>query len=116
MNYEEFKTKFEDHILGRATNDRGGGSDDEEEEAPVAGSKAGGEVKSALQSSSSRAPSRTGMSASRASAMRSQKSTGTGISDLYKYDIPEACHLSMMKKVKIEKLEEKFLLVSHPYP
>ena len=35
---------------------------------------------------------------------------------MYKYEIPEKCHLSMLKKVKIEKLEEKFNLVSHPFP
>ena len=48
--------------------------------------------------------------------MRSNKSNATGISEMYKYEIPETCHLSMLKKVKIEKLEDKFLLVSHPYP
>ena len=34
----------------------------------------------------------------------------------YKYDIPESCYVSMMAKVKIEKLSSKFLLCANPYP
>ena len=44
MEYEEFKEKFEDHILGKAVNERDVGSDNDEDEAPNA-SKAG-ELKS----------------------------------------------------------------------
>ena len=36
--------------------------------------------------------------------------------DSYKYEIPESCHVSMMKKVKIEKLSSKFLLCANPFP
>ena len=36
--------------------------------------------------------------------------------DAYKYEIPESCHINMLKKIKIETLEEKFKLISHPYP
>jgi hypothetical protein len=35
---------------------------------------------------------------------------------MYKYEIPEECHISMIKKVKIEKLEDKFTLLAHPLP
>jgi len=35
---------------------------------------------------------------------------------MYKYELPEECHQSMLKKVKIEKLEDKFNLVAHPLP
>ena len=34
----------------------------------------------------------------------------------YKYDIPESCYVSMMAKVKIEKLSSKFLLCANPFP
>ena len=36
--------------------------------------------------------------------------------DTSKFDIPESCYLSMMKKILIEKLEAKFLLAVHPFP
>lgn len=115
MEYEEFKAKFEDHILGKAANERDVGSDNEEDEGPNASK--GAELKSHMTGrSSSQAQSRQGLSASRASGMRSTKSNATGVNDLYKHDIPKSCHMMMMKKVKIEKLEEKFLLVSHPFP
>ena len=35
---------------------------------------------------------------------------------MYKYEISEECHLTMIKKVKIEKLEDKFCLLAHPLP
>jgi hypothetical protein len=34
---------------------------------------------------------------------------------MYKYEIPEECHITI-KKVKIEKLEDKFNLLAHPLP
>lgn len=34
----------------------------------------------------------------------------------FKYEIPETCHVTMMKKVVIEKLDQKYCLVAHPYP
>lgn len=73
MEYEEFKAKFEDHILGKAVNDRDVGSDNEEDEGPNASK--GPELKSHITGrSSSQAQSRAGLSASRASGMRSTKS------------------------------------------
>ena len=34
----------------------------------------------------------------------------------FKFEIPESCHVGMMKKTLIEKLEAKYLLVANPYP
>lgn len=34
----------------------------------------------------------------------------------FKYELPESCYLSMMKKVSIDKMEAKYFLTSHPYP
>jgi len=49
--------------------------------------------------------------------MRSQQSNRTGQGDgSYKYELPEECFVSMIKKVKIEKLEDKFNLLAHPLP
>lgn len=32
------------------------------------------------------------------------------------YDLPESCLLRMMKTLKIEKLDKKYVLAVHPYP
>ena len=36
--------------------------------------------------------------------------------DNFKFEIPDSCQLSMIKKVLIEKMAGKFFLASHPYP
>jgi len=42
--------------------------------------------------------------------------TMTEIDTKFKFEIPETCHLAMMKKLLIEKLESKFFLAVHPFP
>ena len=37
-------------------------------------------------------------------------------SDLFKFDIPISCHVTMMKKVLIDKMPAKYFLASHPFP
>ena len=34
----------------------------------------------------------------------------------FKFEIPDSCKVTMMKKVLIEKLNGKYFLASHPYP
>jgi len=36
--------------------------------------------------------------------------------DSFKYELPESCFIKMMKSVKIDKMDLKFLLVAHPLP
>ena len=50
------------------------------------------------------------------SQMKSQQSNKTKDGEMYKYDLPQECQLSILKKCKIEKLEDKFTLLAHPYP
>ena len=124
MDFSEFKEKYLDHIEGRAENTRNRGEDSEEGEDAVQISSAKNKGKENLATSSQmnvtgRSSSHANQSkapASRQSQMRSQQSNRSGATDLYKYEIPEKCHLSMLKKVKIEQLEEKFKLISHPFP
>ena len=33
-----------------------------------------------------------------------------------KYNIPETCHIALKKKLKIDKLDNKYVLLSHPFP
>ena len=37
-------------------------------------------------------------------------------SDDYKYELPDSCLITFIKKCKIEKLHKKYALVAHPYP
>ena len=37
-------------------------------------------------------------------------------SESFKFEIPETCHVSILKKVLIEKLDAKYLLTVHPRP
>ena len=34
----------------------------------------------------------------------------------FKLELPDECFINMLKSVKIEKLDSKFYLVSHPFP
>ena len=125
MDFEEFKQKYVEHIEGRAENERNH-ADDSDEVEDAAATKPGSAKNKGKETlgtssqmnvtgrSSSKAGSRA--PASRQSQMRSQQSNRSGATDLYKYEIPETCHISMLKKVKIEQLEEKFKLISHPFP
>jgi hypothetical protein len=36
--------------------------------------------------------------------------------DDYKYEIPQDCIMSILKGNKIEKLQKKYFLLSHPFP
>ena len=62
---------------------------------------------------SKRSSKRSNMDASRYNSISMNK-TGENFSS--KYDIPDSCKISMMRKVLIEKLPAKYFLASHPYP
>jgi hypothetical protein len=45
--------------------------------------------------------------------MSSKGGTAGGVD---KYDIPNNCKLELLKAARIQKLEENYLLMAHPYP
>ena len=49
-------------------------------------------------------------------ASRYQSASMNKTSDTFKYEIPDTCKVSMIKKVLIEKLPAKYFLASHPFP
>ena len=49
-------------------------------------------------------------------ASRYQSASMNKTADTFKYEIPDTCKVSMIKKVLIEKLPAKYFLASHPYP
>ena len=36
--------------------------------------------------------------------------------DDYKTEIPESCYQTLMKEIRIEKLDKKYFLIAHPFP
>lgn len=41
---------------------------------------------------------------------------GTAANSGDKYDIPNNCKLELLKAARIQKLEENYILMAHPYP
>ena len=129
ITYDDFKAKFEDHIEGRAAVDRTmHGSDDEGDDqaksrtkskAPLSNKASAlnqdgiGEMHDSKSNISNDDPTSKGRSEKLAKSVTSGM---TKTADNFKFDLPESCFISMMKGVKIEKLDSKFNLVSHPYP
>ena len=136
MTFDDFKLRFLAHIEQTAPNDREAiESNDENVDAinksakPGTMSKRGTEMNDANKTSTSRQLNETGsvddneQNRSRLSRRSNQKSQlemrgGSKLEEdgLSKFDIPESCYLTMMKKILIEKLESKFFLAVHPYP
>ena len=126
INYEEYKSKFEDHIEGKAEA-RVIEESDNEEPAQVMSKSAPKSKKDITNQNKTGSNFNPGDdeddSKSKASNAISKKSMNKSTIDVrstkddtYKFDIPESCFVSMMKKVKIEKLSNKFLLCSNPFP
>jgi hypothetical protein len=45
-----------------------------------------------------------------------QSSNGSVDKESYKYDLPNTCKLEILKLNRIEKLEDEYVLLAHPYP
>jgi hypothetical protein len=121
--YEEFKAKYEDHIEGKAPNDRLDRVSNFGDDNKSTRSKSAKDGKRGKSSQSNRVPE-----AEEVTSMSELKSSKSGKSGLEhqeeinrKFDeermaLPESCFISFPKSSKIEKLEAKYLLVAHPYP
>jgi len=116
--FEEFKERFEDHILGKASNDR-----------EARASNFGDEVKSnRSKSQKGKAKPVTAIKSEKDEENDDAKSRKSFNSDKElqeeinkKFDeekmmIPESCYINFRKNCKIEKLASKYLLVAHPLP
>ena len=133
ITFEEYKAKFEDHIEGRAENLRSQHDSENEEmerkevqKPSQSNPKSKKEKTDQNKTGSNFNPDEEGeegkSQASHAVSKSSVKKSTVDVrstskvDDSYKYEIPESCHVAMMKKVKIEKLSSKFLLCADPYP
>ena len=120
--FEEFKAKYEDHIEGKAPNDRldrvsNFGDDNKSTRSKSA--KGGARGKSAASRGAD------DDDAEKKSQLTSSKSAKSGLAhqeeinrqfDEEKMALPETCFTMFPKSTKIEKLEAKYVLVAHPYP
>ena len=129
MTFDSFKEAFTPHIEGTAYNEREAhesqGEDDDGKKSALQGTRSkksmnrtnsqlGAENDSAENrgdAASKRSSKRSNLDASRYQSMSLNKTA-----DMIKYDIPVKCHISMMKKVLIDKMPAKYFLASHPYP
>ena len=126
ITFDEFKTKFIDHIEGTANLDGRSAHDSVEEDggdAPKSnkkgnGSKKGTEMnKTVSQMGDEEDERKSIVSAGMKSNSLNKSKTDMNVTvENFKYEIPESCHVGMMKRTLIEKLDAKYLLVAHPYP
>lgn len=120
MLFEEFLAKYEEHIEGKAVNDR-----------TMRESNFGDEVKSSRsKSGKSKGKTLTGDKSGRDDesinrsqiASRASLRESTHIEEINKkfeeerMTLPENCYVYFSKSVRVEKLESKYQLLSHPYP
>ena len=131
MTFEDFKEQFEGHIEGTAANERE--MHDSEDEAEEMGKKSAGQAKSKTGTNMKGSSSHfQGDMDSVENDKRSQVSRKSGThksskdnsrfatlnktNENFKFEIPDSCKVTMMKKVLIEKMAGKYFLASHPYP
>lgn len=114
-----------DHINGTAANERSAHDSAEEEEDPGKKSAKKGS-KSQRNTDMNKTHSnidgedaeerKSTVSGVRSNNMSKSRTDINFSTENFKYEIPETCILKMMKKVHIENMEQKYCLVSHPYP
>ncbi|CDW89049.1 UNKNOWN [Stylonychia lemnae] len=137
MDYEEFLAKYIDHIEGRVDADQRFGNrpvtaDDQNPESQpnLANAKGSGALQntstnqfeenkneeSKIENASEKLND-SSISKSKVKEDQLNKSKDSILSkDDYKYEIPQLCHITLMKGNQIEKLHRKYILMSHPFP
>ena len=133
LTYEDFLKQFEAHIDGTAANEREAHDSADEVAEEIAKKSQKKSTISRKESQLNKTSShfvgdadsvenrQEGMSKrsskkSNMDASRYQSASMNKTADTFKYEIPDTCKVSMIKKVLIEKLPAKYFLASHPYP
>jgi hypothetical protein len=110
MTWEEFLQQYENHIEGKVdptirTANRAG---DEDEVAQ--------KIDPSIDDSKSKFTSMESEKKSK-QASREARDKGRSVSELSaKYDLSAECKLELLKNARIQKLDENYLLIAHPYP
>ena len=130
MEFEEFKQAFAEHIEGKIPSEKIAYPSDDEEPGIKEKSRSKSKLSKGQQSAkasmvkedddaksnySKDAMSKTGTSD------RFSKSQKSGIGNnetghKFKFELNEKCFIRLLKSSRVEKLDSKFLLVTHPYP
>ena len=119
MSYEEYIALFEDHIEGKAKNEREIiPSDDENEGSHRVPSKK--PVSNAKPCTPKKEEKKEDYGSDANTSQMGRTATSLDLeiakANKIKYTIPETCHISMKKRLKIEKLDAKYHLCVHPFP
>lgn len=124
--FEEFKTLYNDHIEGKVN------ADDRTKNRPDSGDGDGvsrgpktGMSHNALDDENNTEGGKKSISKGNYESIGSRNKLGSAsgssvavesAKDRVKYDIPNSCKLEMLKLNRIEKLDQDYVLVAHPYP
>ena len=116
MTWEEFMQQYEQHIEGKVdaslrTANRPDDNAQPDEVAVKVGDASQDDAKSKFTSIESAGARSRGTNKD---LNASSKGGTAGASD--KYDIPNNCKLDFLKAARIQKLEENYILMAHPYP
>lgn len=121
--FEEFKERFLDHLEGKVdSHARTANRPDSADGDGVSRGPKTGQSHNALDDENNEGRPKT-ISNKYDSIGSRGKGSAAGSSapaesskDKAKYDIPNSCKLEMLKLNRIEKLDEDYVLVAHPYP
>ena len=124
MSYEDYVKMFADHIEGKAEPREIVDSDDEVASKQSPSKKGGATVKPTTpkkEEDKSKKEDSKSRNEYGSEATNSMNKTGTSFNkeeakENLKYTIPETCYIKIAKKLKIEKLDAKYNLCSHPFP
>ena len=128
ISFDDFMTKFLDHIEGNA------GLDGRSVHESVEGEDLDMQAKSVRKGTASKKGTEMNKTASqmgdpeederksvvsggvKSNAMSKSRTDMNVSMENFKFEIPESCHVGIMSKCLIEKLDGKYLLVANPYP
>ena len=124
--YEEFEAMYGDHLAGLIDpQSRVGGRPDTANFEDGGGSRANktGLSHNAMEEDHDARESRKTMSKKDTKTIDSQRKISQASSvasgdgkQLYQYDLPNTCKMEILKMNRIERLEEEYVLVVHPFP
>jgi len=123
--YEEFKALYNDHIEGKVNaEDRTKNRPDTGDGDGVSRGPKTGMSHNALDDENNEGTKKSiskGNYESIGSRNKLGSASGSSVAvesakDRVKYDIPNSCKLEMLKLNRIEKLDQDYVLVAHPYP
>ena len=123
MDFDSYKDEYLGHIEGTVKNEREAAESVDEEaiqEAKKSVAKSKTSKRSALNKSASQFDGEDdasrGMSQSKSRRSVGDKSELAKTTNSFKWELPESCFVTMVKRLLIDKLPGKYFVASHPFP